>query len=173
MFFSALNNHVQFILANRQFNLHIQRGSKLSGTFGDFLHFCRYNIILHCGNTDPLLVSLVVSPWKHQTQIGVSTEHHYTGAVCCFLCIVNLIINSYFSLKAYKLSLFLIGLCWTFRPLLQIFMCVEHYLAVIHPVIFLRYKGIQYRIALVAVSLANWNGHRLEAPFHQSTIFSR
>ncbi len=92
---------------------------------------------------------------------------------CCFLCIVNLIINSYFSLKAYKLSLFLIGLCWTFRPLLQIFMCVEHYLAVIHPVIFLRYKGIQYRIALVAVSLANWNGHRLEAPFHQSTIFSR
>ncbi len=71
---------------------------------------------------------------------------------CCFLCIVNLIINSYFSLKAYKLSLFLIGLCWTFRPLLQIFMCVEHYLAVIHPVIFLRYKGIQYRIALVAVA---------------------
>ncbi len=69
----------------------------------------------------------------------------------CFLCFINLIIN-YFSLKAYKLSLFLIGLCWTFRPVLQIFMCMEHYLAVIHPVIFLRYKGIQYRIALAAVA---------------------
>jgi len=49
---------------------------------------------------------------------------------------------------------FLFGLGWTFRPLIQTFvcLCIEQYLAVIHPLIFLRYKDIQYRIALVAAA---------------------
>ncbi len=50
------------------------------------------------------------------------------------------------------MSMFLFGLCWTVRPLLQICMCMEHYLAVIHPVKFLRYKGIQYRTALATAA---------------------
>lgn len=88
----------------------------------------------------------------------------------CLLCIINLIITNYFSLTAYKLAFFLAGLCWTFRPLLQTCMCMEHYLAVIHPLIFLRYKGIQYRIASAGAAwlIAVGTGLRLiyiEVPF--------
>ncbi len=65
-------------------------------------------------------------------------------------CIVDLIATKYLTVAYHQFSMFLIGLCWTVRPLLQICMCMEHYLAVIHPVTFLRYKGIQYRFALAA-----------------------
>ncbi|KAL7889388.1 hypothetical protein AOLI_G00016460 [Acnodon oligacanthus] len=48
-------------------------------------------------------------------------------------------------------SSFTSGLSWIGRPLMQICICVERYLAVIHPIIFLKYKGIQYRTASAAV----------------------
>jgi len=68
----------------------------------------------------------------------------------CIQCIIDIIVISYPSLHGAHLANFLIGVSWTVRPLLQICMCVEKYLAVIHPIIFLRYKGIQYRITLAA-----------------------
>ncbi|XP_058613450.1 C-C chemokine receptor type 5-like [Onychostoma macrolepis] len=40
----------------------------------------------------------------------------------------------------------LIGLIITGRPLFQCLMCVEHYLAVVHPVTFLKYKPLRYRV---------------------------
>ncbi len=67
-------------------------------------------------------------------------------------CIVDLITTKYLTVAYHQFCMFLIGLCWTVRPFLQIFMCMEHYLAVIHPIIFLRYKGIQYRIASAAAA---------------------
>jgi len=36
--------------------------------------------MLHCWNAGPLLVPLGISLYGHQTQLGVSTEHHFTGA---------------------------------------------------------------------------------------------
>ncbi len=39
-----------------------------------------------------------------------------------------------------------IGLAITGRPLFQCLMCVERYLAVVHPVIFLKYKPLRYRV---------------------------
>ncbi|KAF4090635.1 hypothetical protein AMELA_G00054280 [Ameiurus melas] len=48
---------------------------------------------------------------------------------------------------------FFFGLSWVGRPLLQTCICIERYLAVLHPVTFLRYKGIKYRIA---ATVAAW-----------------
>lgn len=48
---------------------------------------------------------------------------------------------------------FMFGLSWIGRPLLQTCICFERYLAVLHPVTFLRYKGIKYRIA---ATVAAW-----------------
>ncbi len=69
----------------------------------------------------------------------------------------------YSTTVSYNLSNFLIGLSWTFRPLIQMCMCIEQYLAVIHPVIFLRCKGFQYRIASAAAAwlVAVGNSSRL------------
>ncbi len=72
--------------------------------------------------------------------------------VFCIYSITYSFMTNYPTVTGDRSVVFLFGLVWTVRPLLQIFMCVEHYLAVIHPVIFLRYKGIQYRIASAAAA---------------------
>ncbi len=46
---------------------------------------------------------------------------------------------------------FLQGLGVTGRPLFQCLMCVERYLAVVHPVIFLKYKPLRYRVICCTV----------------------
>nr|XP_055035549.1 somatostatin receptor type 1-like [Misgurnus anguillicaudatus] len=52
----------------------------------------------------------------------------------------------------YELSLFLQGLIVTGRPLFQCLICVERYLAVVHPVTFLKYKPLRYRLMCSAVA---------------------
>ncbi|XP_056301831.1 chemokine XC receptor 1-like [Danio aesculapii] len=47
---------------------------------------------------------------------------------------------------------FLVGLMVTGRPLFQCLMCVERYLAVVHPVTFLKYKPLRYRVICCAVA---------------------
>ncbi len=49
------------------------------------------------------------------------------------------------------LAYFLIGLSITGRPLFQCLICVERYLAVVHPVIFLKYKPLRYRVICCTV----------------------
>ncbi|XP_051734824.1 C-C chemokine receptor type 8-like [Ctenopharyngodon idella] len=44
------------------------------------------------------------------------------------------------------INVFLLGLTTTGRPLFQCLMCVERYLAVVHPVTFLKYKPLRYRV---------------------------
>ncbi len=46
----------------------------------------------------------------------------------------------------FPLALFFQGLTITGRALFQSLMCVERYLAVVHPVIFLKYKPLRYRV---------------------------
>ncbi len=46
----------------------------------------------------------------------------------------------------FPLTLFFQGLSITDRPLFQCLICVERYLAVVHPVIFLKYKPLRYRV---------------------------
>ncbi len=45
-----------------------------------------------------------------------------------------------------SLKLFFQGLGITGRPLFQCLICVERYLAVVHPVTFLKYKPLRYRV---------------------------
>lgn len=44
---------------------------------------------------------------------------------------------------------FIIAMCLTSRFLLQWCVCLERYLAVLHPLTFLRFKALRYRLALV------------------------
>ncbi|KAI5617503.1 hydroxycarboxylic acid receptor 2-like, partial [Silurus asotus] len=57
-----------------------------------------------------------------------------------------LIIRNYTCLRVIY---FFLSMFWSGRPLVQTCICTEQYLAVRHPIIFLRYKGIKYRIAAV------------------------
>ncbi len=61
-----------------------------------------------------------------------------------------LVISSRFSVFL-TLSQFLQGLGVTGRPLFQSLMCVERYLAVVHPVTFLKYKPLRYRVICCTV----------------------
>ncbi len=61
----------------------------------------------------------------------------------------SLIFFLYISQRSQSLDLlqrFLQGLTITGRPLFQCLICVERYLAVVHPVIFLKYKPLRYRV---------------------------
>ncbi|XP_060882721.1 proteinase-activated receptor 3-like [Labrus mixtus] len=56
--------------------------------------------------------------------------------------------NSLFFQSVFHFSL---GLLYTARPLFQCCICVEYYVAVIHPVVFLRFKPLRYRVACCCV----------------------
>lgn len=47
---------------------------------------------------------------------------------------------------------FFFGLFWICRLLIQVCICIEQYLAVLHPVTFLKYKSTQYRIVSVVTA---------------------
>ncbi len=54
------------------------------------------------------------------------------------------------------------GIATTGRPLFQCLICVERYLAVVHPVIFLKYKPLRYKvICSVIVWVASLSGYGL------------
>ncbi|KAK9955078.1 hypothetical protein ABG768_014983 [Culter alburnus] len=69
-------------------------------------------------------------------------------------------LNSLFAVLSYfpclssltNLAYFLIGFTITGRPLFQCLMCVERYLAVVHPVTFLKYKPLRYRVICCTVA---------------------
>ncbi|KAA0719815.1 hypothetical protein E1301_Tti011758 [Triplophysa tibetana] len=75
------------------------------------------------------------------------------------VCEIGLCLNGvfafFYSLQFSNLSglmYFLSGLGITARPLFQCLMCVERYLAVIHPVTFLKYKPLRYRLICSAAA---------------------
>ncbi|XP_067231466.1 hydroxycarboxylic acid receptor 2-like [Chanodichthys erythropterus] len=65
----------------------------------------------------------------------------------CFLFVLSIWFSSHLILK-----LLLIGLSVTGRPLFQCLMCVERYMAVVHPVTFLKYKPLRYRVICCTVA---------------------
>ncbi|XP_050948623.1 hydroxycarboxylic acid receptor 2-like [Labeo rohita] len=68
----------------------------------------------------------------------------------CLDCLFFVLSNWISNLSA--LALFLQGLAITGRPLFQCLMCVERYLAVVHPVTFLKYKHLRYRVICCTVA---------------------
>ncbi|XP_056301838.1 uracil nucleotide/cysteinyl leukotriene receptor-like [Danio aesculapii] len=74
------------------------------------------------------------------------------------VCEIGICLKSLFVLLSFWFSIFnilqpiLTGLVIMGRPLFQCLMCVERYLAVVHPVTFLKYKPLRYRVICCAVS---------------------
>lgn len=60
-----------------------------------------------------------------------------------------------------SVTLFIFAMSWTCRLLIQMRICIKHYLAVLYPVTFLRYKPIHYRIALAATFWTMTSGYGL------------
>ncbi len=48
--------------------------------------------------------------------------------------------------KSQSINIFLFGFAMTGHPLFQCLICVERYLAVVHPVTFLKFKPLRYRV---------------------------
>ncbi|ROJ30588.1 G-protein coupled receptor 4 [Anabarilius grahami] len=79
---------------------------------------------------------------------GLSAEFFSLNLSVCeiFLCLINV-----FSLFSPSLVLLIVvyygqGISITGRPLFQCLICVERYLAVVHPVTFLKFKPLRYRM---------------------------
>ncbi|XP_042567362.1 C-C chemokine receptor type 8-like [Cyprinus carpio] len=70
--------------------------------------------------------------------------------VFCVNCL-TFVLSHWFSFIV-DFKLFLVGIIISGRPLFQCLMCVERYLAVVHPVTFLKYKPLRYRVICCIVS---------------------
>ncbi|XP_059397957.1 C-C chemokine receptor type 8-like [Carassius carassius] len=80
---------------------------------------------------------------------GVASEFfNFNLSVCeigaCLDCLFFILVNWILFLA--PLALLFQGFIITGRPLFQCLMCVERYLAVVHPVTFLKYKPLRYRV---------------------------
>lgn len=87
-----------------------------------------------------------------QTQVFL-LNHTIMELLSCIECVIE-ILNEFIFMNNTLLLMtgFIFGLSWTGRSLIQTCICIEQYFAVLHPVTFLKYKGIKYRIAAVAVA---------------------
>ncbi len=85
------------------------------------------------------------------TGSGVASEYFSLNLSVCEImfslnCLLSIVVNAIRFNVFGKLPAFLQGLAFTGRPLFQCLICVERYLAVVHPVIFLKYKPLRYRV---------------------------
>ncbi|XP_067280750.1 hydroxycarboxylic acid receptor 2-like [Pseudorasbora parva] len=109
------------------------------------LEMCAYSIYFLFGfPTHSYVIWLIITG----TGSGVASEFFNLNLSVCeignSICAVFSLL-SYFSSLFNTLTNFVQGLSITGRPLFQCLMCVERYLAVVHPVTFLKYKPLRYR----------------------------
>ncbi|XP_056301826.1 C-C chemokine receptor type 8-like [Danio aesculapii] len=115
------------------------------------LEICVFSIYLLFGlPTNSYVIWLIVTGTS-----GVALEFlNLNLSVCeignCVNCLISIL--SIWFLSILPFNYFLIGLVATGRPLFQCLMCVERYLAVVHPVTFLKYKPLRYRVICCAVA---------------------
>lgn len=96
-----------------------------------------------------------------QTQFFL-LNHTIMEFLSCIECAVEILKQLIFMNTNLSLvTVFLFGLPWTGRPLIQTCICIEQYFAVLHPVTFLKFKGMKYRIAAVAVTWLIASGYSL------------
>ncbi|XP_067231471.1 lysophosphatidic acid receptor 4-like [Chanodichthys erythropterus] len=156
------NSTVNFTTTEASTNSTIQSISLL-----DSLGICFYIINFLFGlPTHSYVIWLIITG----TGSGVASEFLSINlSVCeianclnCFICLLSLVprftqlsllshVSSFFS-SLIKLSYFLQSLGLTGRPLFQCLICVERYLAVVHPVTFLKYKPLRYRVICCTVA---------------------
>ncbi|XP_067231457.1 chemokine XC receptor 1-like [Chanodichthys erythropterus] len=94
--------------------------------------------------------------WLIITGSGVASGFFNLNLSVCDTgnCLLSLFYIIYFCGFSHLTTLteFLIGISITGRPLFQCLMCVERYLAVVHPVTFLKYKPLRYRVICCTVA---------------------
>ncbi len=92
--------------------------------------------------------------WLIETGKEIAPEFlNLNLSVCEMIVFLNCFI-SFLAIRfpeVYPLTAFTAGFSITGRPLFQCLMCVERYLAVVHPVIFLKYKPLRYKLFCSAV----------------------
>ncbi|XP_058613443.1 hydroxycarboxylic acid receptor 2-like [Onychostoma macrolepis] len=118
----------------------------------DSLKLCAFSINLLFGlPAHSYVIWLIITG----TGSGVASEFFNLNL---FVCEIGNSLNSMFYIVSIclpsitVLPLFLLGLVFTGRPLFQSLICVERYLAVIHPVTFLKYKPLRYRVICCTVA---------------------
>ncbi len=90
------------------------------------------------------------------TGSGVASEFFNINLSICelwtsFNCLLSVLSTSTNFVQLMALSSFLSGLIIAGHPLFQCLICVERYLAVVHPVIFLKFKPLRYRVICCTV----------------------
>ncbi len=90
------------------------------------------------------------------TGSGVASEFFNINLSICelwtsFNCLLSVLSTSTNFVQLMALSSFLAGVIVAGRPLFQSLICVERYLAVVHPVIFLKFKPLRYRVICCTV----------------------
>ncbi|XP_077063570.1 uncharacterized protein LOC143715703 [Siphateles boraxobius] len=112
----------------------------------DHLRICTFSINLLFGfPTHSYIIWLIITG----TGSGVALEFFILNlSVCelgiCLNSLISALSFSFFSLSTFRS--FSLGLVTTGRPVFQCLICVERYLAVVYPVIFLKYKPLRYRV---------------------------
>ncbi|XP_067231463.1 chemokine XC receptor 1-like [Chanodichthys erythropterus] len=118
----------------------------------EILEFCVYIICFLFGvPTHSYVIWLIITGAGR----GVASEFFILNLSVseigyCVNCL-TFVLSVWFSFIV-EFKLFLVGIITTGRPLFQCLMCVERYLAVVHPVIFLKYKPLRYRVICSAVA---------------------
>ncbi|XP_043091999.1 C-C chemokine receptor type 8-like [Puntigrus tetrazona] len=117
----------------------------------DYLEVCVYGINFLFGlPTHSYVLRLIVTG----TASGVASEFFILNLSVCEIGIclnaLVLVLSLWFT-SLVPFELFLVGFTMAGRPLFQCLICVERYLAVVHPVTFLKYKPLRYRAICCAV----------------------
>ncbi|XP_067280764.1 chemokine XC receptor 1-like [Pseudorasbora parva] len=121
--------------------------------FVEILELCVYSISFLVGvPTHSYIIWLIITG----AGSGVASEFFILNLSVSeagfYMNCLNFVLSEWFAFIL-QFKLFLAGLITTGRPLFQCLMCVERYLAVVHPVTFLKYKPLRYR---VICSTAAW-----------------
>ncbi|XP_050948631.1 hydroxycarboxylic acid receptor 2-like [Labeo rohita] len=117
----------------------------------DYMEICEYSISFMVGiPTHSYVIWLIITG----AASGVASElFNLNLSVCeivsCLNCLFHIL--KLFISSITELPMFLLGLVFTARPLFQCLICVERYLAVVHPVTFLKYKPLRYRVICCTV----------------------